>query len=67
MALQKLLRQQRKSLRRAILRREGPFVMVDHAVVVSGQLSVREPAVYLVLCAYLEHEAMRGRQSLKIL
>lgn len=30
-------------------RREQPFVMVDYAVVMSGQLSVYELAVYLVL------------------
>ena len=33
-------------------RRERSFVMVDYAVVMSGQLSVYELAVYLVLCAY---------------
>ena len=35
-------------------RRERPFVMVDYAVVMSGQLSVYELAVYLVLCAYAD-------------
>ena len=35
-------------------RREQPFVMVDYAVVMSGQLSVYELAVYLVLCAYAD-------------
>ena len=33
-------------------RRERPFVVVDYAVVMSGQLSVYELAVYLILCAY---------------
>ena len=31
-------------------RRERPFVVVDYAVVMSGQLSVYELAVYLRLC-----------------
>ena len=35
-------------------RRERAFVMVDYAVVMSGQLSVYELAVYLVLCAYAD-------------
>lgn len=35
-------------------RRERPFVMVDYAVVMSGQLSVYELAVYLILCAYAD-------------
>lgn len=35
-------------------RRERPFVVVDYAVVMSGQLSVYELAVYLVLCAYAD-------------
>ncbi len=35
-------------------RRKRPFVMVDYAVVMSGQLSVYELAVYLVLCAYAD-------------
>lgn len=34
--------------------RERPFVMVDYAVVMSGQLSVYELAVYLILCAYAD-------------
>ena len=37
-------------------RRERPFVMVDYAVVMSGQLSVYELAVYLVLCAYTDSQ-----------
>lgn len=37
-------------------RRERPFVMVDYAVVMSGQLSVYELAVYLVLCAYADSQ-----------
>ena len=35
-------------------RRERPFVVVDYAVVMSGQLSVYELAVYLALCAYAD-------------
>lgn len=35
-------------------RRERPLVIVDYAVVMSGQLSVYELAVYLVLCAYAD-------------
>ena len=35
-------------------RRKRPFVMVDYAVVMNGQLSVYELAVYLVLCAYAD-------------
>lgn len=33
---------------------ERSFVIVDYAVVMSGQLSVYELAVYLVLCAYAD-------------
>jgi len=38
------------------IRRERPFVMVDHAVVMNGMLSVYELAVYVVLCAYADHQ-----------